>query len=46
MSYDNVKPIRLSFHALEQCKERGTNEEEVKGSNQVGAMDTSSEEQA
>ena len=29
MRYDGAKSIVLSFHAIEQCKERGTNEEEV-----------------
>ena len=29
MKYDGVKPIRLSRHAVEQCKERGALEAEI-----------------
>lgn len=29
MKYDGIKLIVLSFHANEQCEERGTNESEV-----------------
>jgi hypothetical protein len=29
MKYDGAKPIRLSKHAQDQCKERGTHEAEI-----------------
>ena len=29
MRYDGIKPIRLSKHAQEQCKERGADEAEI-----------------
>ena len=30
MQYDGSKSIRLSKHALEQCKERGASEEDIR----------------
>ncbi|MGH7496327.1 MAG: hypothetical protein ACREOO_28580 [bacterium] len=34
-----MKPIRLTQHALDQCKERGTNEAEVRQAIQQGSRE-------
>jgi len=34
-----MKPIRLTRHALDQCKERGTNEAEVRQAIQHGSRE-------